>query len=171
MCYSKQARPPLPPPHILASLVPDSPAFVDLMQVEQKLDWTLLRKKAEINDALGRPVRVSYRLDTPQPVLRIPLENLIPVLNSVQVKRNLRIFISNTTHDQTWQNELSNAEKANANPGSPSKQGDAKDQNGKEVEMDVTTGKGIPGWVMRIEGRLLDVSFSFPRSFTRSFLS
>jgi hypothetical protein len=28
------------------------------MKVEQKLDWTLLRKKAEINDALGRPIRV-----------------------------------------------------------------------------------------------------------------
>jgi SWI/SNF-related matrix-associated actin-dependent regulator of chromatin subfamily D len=39
--------------------VPDSPAFLDLMQIEQKLDWTLLRKKAEINDAMGKPIRVS----------------------------------------------------------------------------------------------------------------
>jgi hypothetical protein len=30
------------------------------MKVEQKLDWTLLRKKAEINDTLGRPVRVRF---------------------------------------------------------------------------------------------------------------
>jgi hypothetical protein len=29
------------------------------MKIEQKLDWTLLRKKAEINDALGKPIRVS----------------------------------------------------------------------------------------------------------------
>jgi SWI/SNF-related matrix-associated actin-dependent regulator of chromatin subfamily D len=57
----KQQRPPLPPPHILASLVPDSPAFLDLLKVEQKLDWTLLRKKAEINDAMGKPIRVSRR--------------------------------------------------------------------------------------------------------------
>lgn len=55
---SKQYRPPLPPPHVLATLVPDSPAFAELMKIETRLDWTLLRKKAEINDALGRPVRV-----------------------------------------------------------------------------------------------------------------
>jgi hypothetical protein len=39
------------------------------MKIEQKLDWTLLRKKAEINDALGKPIRVSACLlvviDTP----------------------------------------------------------------------------------------------------------
>ena len=28
------------------------------MKMEQKLDWTLLRKKAEINDSLGRPLKV-----------------------------------------------------------------------------------------------------------------
>lgn len=28
------------------------------MKIEQKLDWTLMRKKAEVNDALGRPTRV-----------------------------------------------------------------------------------------------------------------
>jgi hypothetical protein len=31
-------------------------------------------------------------------------------------------------------------------------------QLGKEV--DVNTGKGIPGWVLRVEGRVLDVSWS-----------
>lgn len=60
--YSKYHRPPLPPPHILATLVPDSPAFAELKKIEQKLDWTLLRKKAEINDALGRPTRVNLWL-------------------------------------------------------------------------------------------------------------
>lgn len=55
---SKQSRPPLPPPHVLSTLVPDSPAFTELMKVEQRLDWTLIRKKAEINDALGRPIKV-----------------------------------------------------------------------------------------------------------------
>jgi SWI/SNF-related matrix-associated actin-dependent regulator of chromatin subfamily D len=33
--------------------------FEDLIKMEQKLDWTMLRKKAEVNDALGKPVRVS----------------------------------------------------------------------------------------------------------------
>ena len=55
----KQTRPPLPPPHVLSSLVPDSPAFTDLMKMEQRLDWTLIRKKAEINDSLGRPLKVN----------------------------------------------------------------------------------------------------------------
>ncbi|MDA4806457.1 hypothetical protein NY486_11230, partial [Enterobacter hormaechei] len=67
---------PLPPPHVLQALVPDSPAFTELMKIEQKLDWTLLRKKAEINDALGR---------------------------STRIKRTLRVFLSNTVHDQPWQ--------------------------------------------------------------------
>jgi SWI/SNF-related matrix-associated actin-dependent regulator of chromatin subfamily D len=66
------------------------------------------------------------------------------------VKRNLRVFISNTAHDQTWQNELADSK--------PQEEG-AADQEKKNGEMDVNTGKGIPGWVMRIEGRLLDVSY------------
>jgi hypothetical protein len=34
--------------------------FEDLLKMEQKLDWTILRKKAEVNDAIGKPTRVSY---------------------------------------------------------------------------------------------------------------
>ena len=39
------------------------------MKIEHKLDWTLLRKKAEINDALGRPtrVRIGRALSLPLP--------------------------------------------------------------------------------------------------------
>ncbi|WWC95792.1 hypothetical protein V866_002658 [Kwoniella sp. B9012] len=161
----KHPRPPLPPPHVLQSLVPDSPAFTDLLKLEQKLDWTLLRKKAEINDALGKPIRV---------------------------KRTLRVFISNTAHDQEWQ-------KAQAEPapeplptaaeGTPAAEnGEEKKEGDGDVSMtdvaaaatattattatlppqqesktetlgpdvDVNTGKGIAGWVMKIEGRLLD---------------
>lgn len=33
--------------------------FEDLLKMEQKLDWTILRKKAEVTDALGKPIRVS----------------------------------------------------------------------------------------------------------------
>ncbi|GMK59398.1 hypothetical protein CspeluHIS016_0800040 [Cutaneotrichosporon spelunceum] len=99
----RRPRAPLPPPHIRESLVPDSPAFAELVRMESKLDWTLLRKKAEINDALGR---------------------------SSRIKRTLRMFVSNTAHDQPWQ------------------------EGGKEVDTD--SGAGVAGWVLRIEGRLLD---------------
>jgi SWI/SNF-related matrix-associated actin-dependent regulator of chromatin subfamily D len=33
--------------------------FKDLIEMEQRLDWTMLRKRAEVNDALGRVVKVS----------------------------------------------------------------------------------------------------------------
>lgn len=55
----RKFRPPMPPPHLLASLVPESKMFKDLIDMEQKLDWTMLRKRAEVNDALGRVVKVS----------------------------------------------------------------------------------------------------------------
>ncbi|KAK4688672.1 SWI/SNF-related matrix-associated actin-dependent regulator of chromatin subfamily D, partial [Tremellales sp. Uapishka_1] len=166
---SKHHRPPLPPPHVLATLVPDSPAFADLMKIEQKLDWTLLRKRAEINDALGRPTRV---------------------------KRTLRVFVSNTAHDQPWQTEYVQGEEestpgpSTSTPMSPSITASVPQDAGgaatgtsamavedvnmadisappqpsggipKEAllgkDVDVNTGKGIAGWVLRIEGRLLD---------------
>ena len=52
----------LPPPHLLADLVSpeDKDALNDLLNLERKLDWTMLRKKAELNDALGRPVKVCH---------------------------------------------------------------------------------------------------------------
>ncbi|RSH93276.1 SWI/SNF complex component snf12 [Saitozyma podzolica] len=114
---AKFPRPPLPPPHVLSTLVPDSPAFTELMKIEQKLDWTLLRKKAEINDALGKPIRV---------------------------KRTLRVFVSNTTHDQPWQVEAKSQETG----------GDVSMETKPDV--DLKAGKGIAGWVLRVDGRLLD---------------
>ncbi|OCF43839.1 hypothetical protein I317_02281 [Kwoniella heveanensis CBS 569] len=143
----KHPRPPLPPPHVLQALVPDSPAFTDLLKLEQKLDWTLLRKKAEINDALGRPTRV---------------------------KRTIRVFVSNTAHDQAWQKgaSLADDKKEGAasstvlqaedgdvtmGEGSTSPSVPATQPKKDELEgVDVNTGKGIAGWVMKIEGRLLD---------------
>ncbi|WVF68489.1 hypothetical protein IAT40_003256 [Kwoniella sp. CBS 6097] len=139
----KHPRPPLPPPHILQALVPDSPAFTDLLKLEQKLDWTLLRKKAEINDALGRPTRV---------------------------KRTIRVFISNTAHDQPWQKGQVDGDKKE---GVAAQTGDGDVTMGGEGSnspvvstsqprkdqlegVDVNTGQGIAGWVMKIEGRLLD---------------
>lgn len=130
------------------------------MKIEQKLDWTLLRKKAEINDALGR---------------------------STRVKRTLRVFLSNTVHDQPWQTGSENNEKdcdvrmgEEKKPGDEKKDvGEAKEGEGGEAAskegegenggegsstsgvppgVDVLTGKGVAGWTLRIEGRLLDVS-------------
>lgn len=49
----------MPPPYMLASLVPESEMFADLLKMEQKMDWTMLRKKAEAQDALGKPIKVS----------------------------------------------------------------------------------------------------------------
>lgn len=126
----KQARPPLPPPHVLEALVSDSPAFSELVRMEAKLDWTLLRKKAEINDALGR---------------------------STRIKRTLRVFLSNTAHDQAWQRE----EKEGENKGEDASMADGEKKDGESEEkkdVDVNTGKGVAGWVLRIEGRMLDVS-------------
>nr|ODN80287.1 hypothetical protein L203_05875 [Cryptococcus depauperatus CBS 7841] len=128
----KTSRPPLPPPHVLSLLVPESPAFNELIKIEQKLDWTLMRKKAEVNDALGRPTRV---------------------------KRTLRVFISNTAHDQTWQNELDATTEADAenNENTFAREGvAAENEAAKRNEVDINTGKGIAGWTLKIEGRLLD---------------
>lgn len=59
LLVNRKQRPPMPPPHVLASLVPESAMFEDLLKMEQKLDWTILRKKAEVTDAIGKPIRVS----------------------------------------------------------------------------------------------------------------
>jgi hypothetical protein len=33
--------------------------YQDLVEMEKKLDWTIMRKKAEVQDALGRTASVS----------------------------------------------------------------------------------------------------------------
>ncbi|KAH8120390.1 SWI/SNF complex protein [Phellopilus nigrolimitatus] len=54
----------------------DSKFYQELLDVERKLDWTISRKRAEIQDALGKPS---------------------------QTTRTLRIFLSHTVSDQPWQ--------------------------------------------------------------------
>ncbi|KAK7031327.1 SWI/SNF and RSC complexes subunit ssr3 [Favolaschia claudopus] len=54
----------------------DSQMYQDLLGMERKLDWTMMRKKAEIQDALGR---------TPT------------------TTRTLRLFMSHTVSGQSWQ--------------------------------------------------------------------
>jgi hypothetical protein len=98
----RKFRPPMPPPHLLASLVPESKMFKDLIEMEQRLDWTMLRKRAEVNDALGRVVKVSQQ----QRRIRTWLDQdeLICILSfGSQIKRTLRVYLSNTARNQEWQ--------------------------------------------------------------------
>jgi SWI/SNF-related matrix-associated actin-dependent regulator of chromatin subfamily D len=44
--------------------------FKDLIEMEQRLDWTMLRKRAEVNDALGRVVKVSQQQRRIRPMVR-----------------------------------------------------------------------------------------------------
>ncbi|KAI0030842.1 SWI/SNF complex 60 kDa subunit [Vararia minispora EC-137] len=84
----------------------DSKMYQDLLDMEKKLDWTTMRKKAEVQDALAR----------------------VPSMT-----RTLRLFVSHSVSEQRWQ------------------QGDA------PVEPSPETGKGIPAWQLKIEGRLLEL--------------
>lgn len=43
----------------------DSQMYQDLLDMEKKLDWTIMRKKAEVQDALGRTASVSTSLLLP----------------------------------------------------------------------------------------------------------
>jgi len=54
----------------------DSQMYQDLLTMERRLDWTMMRKKAEIQDAMGRPIVAT---------------------------RTLRIFLSHTVSGQVWQ--------------------------------------------------------------------
>lgn len=40
----------------------DSRMYHDLVEMEKKLDWTMTRKKAEVQDAMGRPASVCTHL-------------------------------------------------------------------------------------------------------------
>ncbi|VDB86612.1 unnamed protein product [Peniophora sp. CBMAI 1063] len=82
----------------------DSKMYTDLQEMERKLDWNMMRKKAEIQDAMGRVASTS---------------------------RTLRIFVSHTVSEQVWQASSSD-------------------------EPNFETGKGVPAWQVKIEGRLLE---------------
>ncbi|KAH9980570.1 SWI/SNF complex subunit [Russula compacta] len=56
----------------------DSQMYRDLLEMEKKLDWTITRKKAEVQDALGR---------------------------TASTTRTLRLFLSHTVSGQAWQSE------------------------------------------------------------------
>ncbi|KAG5646924.1 hypothetical protein DXG03_002000 [Asterophora parasitica] len=58
----------------------DSRMYQDLLEMERKLDWTMMRKRAEIQDALAR---------------------------NPNTTRTLRIFMSHTVSGQLWQGDTS----------------------------------------------------------------
>ncbi|KAJ7050510.1 SWI/SNF complex protein [Mycena amicta] len=66
--------------------------YQDLLAMERKLDWTMMRKKAEIQDTLAR---------TPPESLLI---SCLLQLTRPQTTRTLRIFLSHTLSGQAWQN-------------------------------------------------------------------
>ncbi|TDL14860.1 SWI/SNF complex protein [Rickenella mellea] len=86
----------LPASVLQSSEFPDSKMYQDLLEMERKLDWTMMRKKTT---------------------------------------RTLRIFLSHTVSDQAWQTEGLAPPEAH----------------------DFDTGKGIPSWAFKFEGRLLEV--------------
>ena len=103
--------------------------YQDLQEMEKKLDWTIMRKKAEVQDALGRTASVS-----------IDLMSSLAMSDgySAQTTRTLRLFLSHTSSGQAWQLETP-----------PSGTADAPN---------FETGQGIPAWQLKIEGRMLEVS-------------
>jgi SWI/SNF-related matrix-associated actin-dependent regulator of chromatin subfamily D len=74
-----------------------------------------------------------------------------------QVKRTLRVFLSNTAHDQEWQKEHDLKTKAAAAEAVEAETGVKPEE---KPQVDINQGKGIPGWVLRVEGRLIDVSLT-----------
>lgn len=73
------------------------------------------------------------------------------------MKRTLRVFISNTAHDQEWQKaEDEKAKQDQGTDDATAAQPPAQPPTTTTVDMD--NGKNIPGWVLRVEGRVLDVS-------------
>ena len=103
--------------------------YQDLLDMEKKLDWTIMRKKAEVQDALGRTASVSTSLLLPWPYQKG---------FSTQTTRTLRLFLSHTVSGQAWQSEAS--------------------ASGAADPPNFETGQGIPAWQLKIEGRLLEVS-------------
>ena len=62
--------------------------------------------------------------------------------------------MSNTAHDQEWQKEHDIKQKAAAAEAVEAETG----VKAEEKPVDINSGKGIPGWVLSVEGRLIDVS-------------
>lgn len=72
----------------------DSQMYQDLLEMERRLDWTMMRKKVEVQDALTRnPTVACYVV-----ILCWRVSD-----GSGQTTRTLRIFLSHTVSGQLWQ--------------------------------------------------------------------
>lgn len=99
--------------------------------MERRLDWTMMRKRVEIQDALGRTPTVSVLIYS-----KYRSHFLTFTIFSMQTTRTLRIFLNHTVSSQLWQNVSGEV------PTAPN----------------FETGEGIPAWQFKIEGRLLEAS-------------
>jgi SWI/SNF-related matrix-associated actin-dependent regulator of chromatin subfamily D len=97
--------------------------YQDLLEMERRLDWTMMRKKVEVQDALARNPTVCLSILVASFNLKV-----------LQTTRTLRIFLSHTVSEQTWQAV-----------------------DGLDRTVNFETGEGIPAWAFKIEGRLLEV--------------
>lgn len=97
-------------PQKIRDLVPESQAYMELLAFERKLDFTITRKRLDIQEALKRPMKQ---------------------------KRKLRIFISNTFYGASKTGKLPD--------GDPNADANLNNDLGP-----------VPGWELRVEGRLLD---------------
>lgn len=151
------------PPSVTRS-IPESAVYADLVRVERGLDWTVARKRAEVQDALGR--------------------------NSAKQRRTLRIFLSNTCANQSWQvddaNRRRRAAKSSGLTATKAKTGEGDgDGEGADADAEIEDTEGenqadgsveaakageeeaasgdeadaIPSWTLRVEGRLLEPTF------------
>ncbi|TFY76960.1 hypothetical protein EWM64_g7050 [Hericium alpestre] len=84
----------------------DSQMYQDLLDMEKKLDWTMMRKKAEVQDALGRSATVRP----------LHLSLVSPALMDMQTTRTLRLFVSHTVSGQAWQTGQPEASSETPNP-------------------------------------------------------
>lgn len=89
----------------IRELVPESQAYMDLLAFERKLDQTIMRKRLDIQEALKRPIKVlldllltlsTFDLSRRTKLWSFMCLNSVCSVCSMQQKRKLRIFISNT---------------------------------------------------------------------------
>lgn len=122
----------------------DSKMYRDLLDMERRLDWTISRKRVEVQDAVARIIPVRHLNLSPQ---KRAIQSDVPLIDfhgrRLQTTRTLRIFLSHTVSGQLWQR---NAENVSA--------------EGEAAKVNAETGEGIPAWSFRMDGRLLEVRHS-----------
>lgn len=143
--------------------VPESALYGQLQKDERALDWTLARKRAELTDGLAtRPVRVSKGAQLGL------LEAVLTRFSPAQIKRTLRIFLSNTCANQPFQKEEQAAIRAqqrgqdlerSATPQTKPEGASGGDASNEAGPSNSSSDADVPSWTLRIEGRLLDPSF------------